>query len=128
MKAANEAKERLSALRQSLLGPLFERWPALRWAGSEADPYKKAFADAVEELARDGEQRQSLLAAGNASEQADEAVDTEEAALRRFASLYEHIVEARHLREHGKAEVKAQFERLWQAEQGTLQIGPARKR
>ena len=71
--------------------------------------------------------RHALLEARNACEQADEAVDNEEAALRRFANLYAHIVEARQLRDHGKAEVKARFERLWQAEQSTLPLGPARR-
>ena len=74
------------------------------------------------ELAGDEAQRHALLEAGNASEQADEAVDNEEAALRRFATLYEHIVEARHLRQHGKAEITASFERLWKAEQSALPL------
>ena len=126
LKAQNEAKEQLNAVRQKTLGPLFERWPALRWGDLESGDYKKAFNGAVEELARDEGQRHALLEAGTAGEQADEAVDNEEAALQRFAGLYEHIVEARHLREHGKAETKAQFERLWQAEQNTLALVPAR--
>ena len=126
LKAETEAKERLNALRQRMLGPLFERWPALRWADTEAGGYKQAFTGAVAELAQDGEKRQALLEAGSASEQAGGAVDNEEAALRRFASLYEHLVEARHLREHGQADAKARFERLWQAEQGTLPLGTAR--
>ena len=67
--------------------------------------------------------RHALLeAADHANAQADEAVDDEEAALQRFANLYAHIVEASRLREHGKAEVKAQYERLWQAEQGVLPL------
>ena len=126
LKAQSEVKGQLGALRQRLLGPLFERWPALRWGDPETDGYKKAFGGAVGELARDEEHRRALLEAGNASAQADEAVDDEEAALRRFASLYEHIVEARSLSEDGKTEDKAQFKRLWQAEQRTLPLVMAR--
>ena len=44
--------------------------------------------------------------------QADEAVDDEEAALRLFANLYEHIVEAYHPRERGTTVFKEQSERL----------------
>ncbi len=126
LKAQNEAKERLNALRQRMLGPVFERWPALRWGDTASGDYKKAFDGMVEELTKDDETRHALLEAGNASEQADETVDNEEAALRRFANLYEHMVEARHLREHGEAEVKARFESLWHAEQGSLSLGTAR--
>ena len=122
VKAENYSKEQLNALRQQMLGPLFERWPALRWGDPESSDYKKAFGGAVDELANDNEGRRSLLEADNNNAQADESVDDDEAAMRRFANLYEHIVEARHLREHGKADVKAQFERLWQAEQSTLAL------
>ncbi len=122
LKAENDAKEQLNALRQQRLGPFFERWPVLRWADKESGDYHEAFLGAVEALVKDDAPRRALLAAGNASAQADEAVDDDEAALRRFASLYEHIVEARHLREHGKAEVRAQFEKLWRAEQRTLPL------
>ena len=124
LKAQDEAKAQLNALRQQRLGPLFERWPVLRWTDPGSGDYKKAYKGSVNELARDAEHRQALLAAANASSQADEDVDDEEAALRRFANLYEHLVEARRLREHGKAEVKAQFERLWQAEQSRLPPKP----
>ncbi len=127
LKAQNAAKAQLNALRQRMLGPLFERWPALRWGDAESSDYKKAFDGVVEDFAQNEENRHALLEAGNASEQADEAVDNEEAALRRFSSLYEHIVEARYLRENGKGETKAQFERLWQAEQSMLSLVTARR-
>ena len=126
LKAQNEAKEQLNALRQRMLGPVFERWPALRWGDTASGDYKKAFDGIVEELTKDDENRHVLLAAANASEQADETVDNEEAVLRRFATLYKHMIEAQHLREHGKAEIKARFERLWQAEQSSLPLGTAR--
>ena len=125
VRASNEAKERLNALRQRILPALFERWPALRWGDTESADYQKAFAGVTEELGRDHERLAAILEAGSASDQADEAVDDEEAALRRFANLYEHLVEATHLRAHGKAEDKAQFERLWQAEQGTIPLRTA---
>ncbi len=125
-KAQNEAKEGLRALRQRLLGPLFARWPALRWDATGPGDDKTVSRGAVDDLARDDARRHALLDAGNASEQADEAVDNEEAALQRFANLYGHIVEASHLREHGKAETKAQFERLWKAEQSALPLPASR--
>ena len=126
LQAQNGAKERLGALRQQMLGPLFERWPALRWGDAASDDDKKASGGALDELAVDEARRHALLDADNAVERADEVVDDEEAALQRFANLYEHIVEARYLREHGKAEIKAAFERLWKAEQGALPLGTPR--
>ena len=126
LKTENDAKEQLNALRQHRLGALFERWPVLRWADKESGDYDESFQGAVDALVKDDAQRRALLAAGDASARADEDVDDDEAALRRFANLYEHIVEARHLREHGKAEVKAQFEKLWRAEQRTLPLAAPR--
>ena len=52
LKAENETKEQLNVLRQQMLGPLFERWPALRW-GDTANRVttRKAFKNgAVDEL------------------------------------------------------------------------------
>ena len=119
VKSQGEAKEKLNAVRQTALGPLFAHWPALRWGGQSRDE-QKALAGATEEFARNEALRRALLEAEKAHEQADEAVDDEEAALQRFAGLYEHIVEARSLRAHGSDETKTQFERLWKAEQKTL--------
>ena len=119
IRGQGEAKEKLNAVRLTMLAPFFERWPALRWGGQSRDE-EKAFAGATAEFARDKALRQPLLEAEKAHEQADEAVDDEEAALQRFASLYEHVVEARSLRAHGSEETKAQFERLWKAEQKAL--------
>lgn len=125
LKNQAEGKERLNAARQTALGPLFARWPALRWGEREQENYRRAFEGAVDELVHDEKLRGSLLAADLAREQADEAVDNEEAVLQRFASLYEHIVEGKELREHGKPEVRARFEQLWKAEQGTLPLAGA---
>ena len=119
VRSQGEAKEKLNAVRQTALGPLFERWPALRWGGQSRDE-QKALAGATEEFAKNKALCRTLLEAEKAHEQADEAVDDEEAALQRFASLYEHIVEARNLRAHGSEEVKTQFDRLWKAEQRAL--------
>lgn len=128
VKADNEAKAALNDRRQEDLGALFGQWPALRWGDPDVSNYKQALAGALETLAGDEDRRRALLAASNASAQADEALDDEAAALRRFANLYEHLVEASDLRAHGRAEVKAQFERLWQAEQATLPlVGTVRK-
>ncbi len=114
-----EAKEKLNAARQAALGTVLEHWPALRW-GSGSHDYQQALDGATGTLAKDQTLRRTLLEAGKAYEEADGAVENEEAALQRFASLYEHIVEARQLREHGKEDVKAPFERLWKAEQTGL--------
>ena len=121
IRSQDEAKEKLNAVRLSALGPLFARWPALRWGGQSRED-DEALAGATEEIARDPALGRAVLAAEKAHEQADEAVDDDEAELQRFASLYEHIVEARGLRAHGSEEVKAQFERLWKAEQKALPI------
>ena len=130
LQAQAQAKARLGDLRQRELGRLFERWPALRWGDVEADGYKKASAGAVDELGADEARRSALLEAGNAVERADEAVENEAAALQRFASVYEHLAEARRLRGQGGGEIKAQYEKLWQAEQRVLPLaapdkGPA---
>ena len=121
IKSQGEAKEKLNAVRETALAPLFERWPALRWGGQSPED-EKALAGATEAFARDPALCRTLIEAEKAHEQADEAVDDEEAALQRFASLYGHLVEARTLRAHGSEEVKAQFERLWKAEQKALPI------
>ena len=115
-----EAKEKLNALCQRMLGPLFERWPALRWGKSQSRDYLKEFDGATAEFAREPARGRTVIDAETVREQADGAVDNEEAALQRFAGLYEQIVEARHLRAQSKSEAKAPFERLWQAEQSTL--------
>ena len=120
--AQAEAKARLQALRQRELGGLFERWPALRWSDAEANDHQQATAGAVRELSGDEVRRRALLEADEAAERADEAVDNEAAALQRFASVYEHLAERRHLRERGKPEVESQYEKLWQAEQRVLPL------
>ena len=126
LKSQNEGKERLNTVREPALGPLFVRWPALRWGRYDADDYHRAFDGAMLELTKDDGLRRALNEAENAHEQADEAVDDEEAALMRFSAVYEHIVEAQNLREHGKAETKAQFERVWKAEQRVLPLAAPR--
>ncbi len=126
MQSQGEAKERLSMARQHTLEPFFARWPTLRW-GEQTGDYEKTLAAALDETARDPLLCRKLIEAEKAHEQADGAVENEEAALQRFAALYRHLVEARHLREQpGKSEIKAQFERLWQAEQRTLPIAVQR--
>ena len=116
VQAQAEAKSRLQALRRQEMGRAFTRWPALRWGDEEAN------AGALRELETDADRRRALLAAGQEAERADEAADNEAAALQRFASLYEHLAEVRQLRGHGKAETKAQYEKLWQAEQRILPL------
>jgi hypothetical protein len=120
VKSLGEAKERLNALRQTTLESLFKTWPALRWGRSRG--YSKALEGTTDEIVKDQELCHALIDAEKARERAEEATENEEAALMRFSSLYESIVRARHLREHGPAEAKAPFERLWKAEQGSLPI------
>lgn len=117
----SEAKAKLNALRQTALAPLFALWPLLRWGGQSRE-YQSALDGATQEVAGNSALCRSLIDAEKLHEQADEAVDDEEAALQRFASLYEHIAEARNLRAHGKEETRSLFERLWQAELRTLPI------
>ena len=126
VRAQSEAKEKLNAARDHVLAPVFERWPALRWRKRGTGNDDKAFAGVVDTLVKEREIWHPLLEAEKAHELADEAVDNEEAALLRFASVYEHIVEAGNLREHGRAEAKVQFERLWKAEQQTLPLAAVR--
>ena len=126
VKAQGEAKEELDGARSQALGPVLERWPMLRWRKRGTADYDQAFAAAANELVAETNVWRPLLEVEKAHERADEAVDDEEAALLRFAGMYEHIVEVGHLREHGKAETKAQFERLWKGEQQTLPLARVR--
>ncbi len=119
IKGQAEAREKLNALCLTALAPLFEHWPALRWGGPSHD-YDKALDGATREIARNPSLYHSITDAETAHEQADGAVDNEEAALQRFAGLYEHLVEARQLRARGKEETKTRFERLWAGEQKAL--------
>ena len=124
IQAQDEAKEKLNAFRQTALVPLLEKWPALRW--DQSPDREKSLAGATKEAEADPARFLALLDAEKAHERADEAVENEEAVLQRFAGLYEHIVEARDLREHGKREVKSRFEILCDSEQSTLPVGAGR--
>ncbi len=123
IKSQAEAKEKLNALCQTALAPLFEHWPALRWGGQSHD-HEQALDGATREIVGNPTLCHAIIDAEAAHEQADGAVDNEEAALQRFASLYEHLVEASHLRAQGKEETRTQFERLWKAEQRALPTSP----
>ncbi len=120
VKDDNDASEALNTLRLNDLPSLFAHWPALRW--SDAPGYAQAVANVTAELARNEDLIHSLLAADQTYQAAEDAVDNEEANLLRFADLCESVVQAQHLREHGKQETKSQFERLWQAEQRSLPL------
>lgn len=121
VKSQSEAKEKLNALRRATFEPTFRRWPALRW-DNQAPEYQPAFDDATQAYAKDPEFCRRLIEAGATHDQADGAVENEEAALQRFASLYEAVAEAKALRATGKADLKASFERLWKLEQATLPV------
>ena len=124
IQAQEDAKEKLSTLRQKALEPFLKRWPALRW---DQSPHQdKSFAGAAKEMKTDPTNAHFLLEAEKSHERADEAVENEEAVLQRFAGLYEHIVEARDLRAHGKEEAKTRFEILCTNEDSRLPINTAR--
>ena len=122
----SKAKSALNALRAPALVSLFNDWPALRWASDDSEESRQATRGALGDLVKASELRQKLQTAQQTREQADEAVDAEEAALVRFANLYEHLVEAAALRQRGKAEIRSRFEALWKAEADTLPLMPAR--
>jgi hypothetical protein len=119
-KAETDAAQTLNSLRLTTLAKLFARWPALRW--SDARDYAQAVNGAAAEIGSDQELVGALLAADKSDQQAQDAADNDEAALLRFTDVCESVVEARELRLHGPAEVKSQFERLWQAEQRSLPL------
>ena len=118
----SEAKAELNALRTPALATLFHDWPALRWGNDDTDESRQATEGALGDLAKDATLRQKLQAAEQTHEQADEGVDDDEAALVRFANLYEHLVEVENLRHHGKPETRARFDTLWKAEAATLPL------
>jgi hypothetical protein len=119
-KTDNDASEALNTLRMNDLQVLFQRWPALRW--DDAPSYAEAVAGATADLARNKDLSHALLGADQAYQAAEDAVDNDEANLLRFAGLCESVVQAQHLREHGKEEIKSQFEHLWQLEQRSLPL------
>ena len=119
-----EATDRLSTMRQAALESLFQRWPVLRWKNEKAG-YSQAMDGAAKELAGNKSLSSDLREAGDASDRADAAMEEEEARLMRFIDLYAGVVLAKHLRENGEKAVKANFARLWAAEQQSLPLGEA---
>lgn len=116
--ADRQSTDQLSRIRRRELAALFQKWPALRWSHSTG------FAPAAESAAK--ELRESsvrdILAAVQAHDEAEAALDNEEAWLIRFTGLYRSIVRARHVREQGDKGLKARFERLWEAENAVLPL------
>jgi hypothetical protein len=120
IRAYRDDQDRLNALRMASLETLFQKWPALRWRDSHG--YNRATRGATADLEKDAAKCQELIQSRDAFDQADAVLDEEEALLVRFTDLAETIVRARFLREHGDADTKARFERLWEAEQQPLGI------
>ena len=120
------AKSALNVLRAPALASLLNDWPALRWSNDDSDGSRQAIQGALGDLVKAPELRQRLQGAQQTREQTDEAVDAEEAALVRFANLYEHLAEAAALRRGGKPEIRSRFEALWKAEGATLPLASAR--
>ncbi len=118
--ADRQSADQLSQLRETTLSALFAKWPALRWSGSPAFP--KAAEEAARALDENGTSVRDVLSATKAHDDADSALDNEEAWLMRFADLYRSIVRAKHLRENGEGQIKARFERLWEAENAVLPL------
>jgi hypothetical protein len=114
------AADALNALRLTTLEALFKHWPALRWSDSPA--HGAAVGGAAEEIGRNKELARALIDADKRHQQTGDAVDTDEAALLRFTGVCESVAEASYLRQHGKEEIKGQFERLWAAEQRSLPV------
>jgi hypothetical protein len=115
----------LNALRQKTLATLLKDWPALRWSRSRA--YSEAVEGAVKALQKNPSLCGELMAAEKARDLAGGIIENDEARLWRFADLYGSIVRAKSLREHGNAETKARFERLWAAEQRSLPLSFPRR-
>ena len=121
--AYRDAQDRLSALRMASLKGLFVKWPALRWRDSPG--YDRATRGAAQDLDKDGSECQSLIQSSSAFDDADAALDNEEALLVRLTDLAELIVRAQYLRENADARTKVRFQALWQAEQQPLGITQA---
>lgn len=112
--ADRQATDQLSRVRSEELAALLKKWPGLRW--NQSAGFTRAVADAAKELGGGASAVRDILAASQAHEDAEAALDNEEAWLIRFADLYRSIGRTKHLREHGDKQVKARFERLWAAE------------
>lgn len=110
--ADRQSSDRLRRIRGQELAALFKKWPALRWVQSK--DFASA-AESAEKEMREGSVR-DILAAVQAHDDAQAALDNEEAWLVRFTGLYRSIGRARRLREEGDKSLKARFERLWETE------------
>ena len=122
IRAYRDDQDQLNTLRMSCLQGLFAKWPALRWKDSR--DYDRATRGATADLAKDAAKCAELIRSRDAFDDADAALDNEEALLVRYTDLAEAIVRARHLREQGDAATKARFQQIWQAEQQPLGITP----
>ena len=113
-------QDQLNTLRMASLQELFVKWPALRWKDSH--DYDRATRGATAELAKDEAKCEELIRRRDAFDNADEALDEEEARLVRYTDIAEEIVRARYLHAHGDAEAVRKFEQIWRAEQQPLGI------
>ena len=120
--AYRDAQDRLSALRSSSLAALFQKWPALRWRDSRE--YNRAVRGASQDLGKETAECQNLVQTQDAFDRADAALDNEEAQLVRITDLAEAVIRAHWLQDHGDAETRARYDRIWQAEQEPLGILP----
>lgn len=112
--ADRQSADQLSRIRGEELATLFKKWPALRW--SQSAGFAQAAESAAKELGGGEVAVRDILAATKAHDEAEAALDNEEAWLIRFTSLYRSVWRAKHLREQGDKLLKARFERLWEAE------------
>jgi hypothetical protein len=117
---AFETGKALNELRQKTLATLFTRWPALRWKDSPD------YEDAAEKAEKDMESQpalcRELLEMSRTFDQANAAMDNEEAFLLRFTNLCASVVRAAHLRASAAEPIKARFEKLVAAERRSLPL------
>jgi hypothetical protein len=118
--AYRDVSDKFSALCQTTLATLFKECPGLRWNRSR--DYNQAEKSAVETLAALPAVCHDVEESSKALDRAQGAIDNDEAYLRRFLELYGSVVLAERLREQGAPATKANFERLWQAEQQSLPL------
>ncbi len=118
--AYRTAQDRLNSVRMTSLQALFGKWPALRWRGSRG--YGRATRAAAAALDGDAAHCQDIIQAGDSFDQADAALDNEEALLIRFTDLAEAILRARRLEARADPDTKARYEAIWQAEQQPLGV------
>jgi len=118
--ADRAAIDKLNDLRMTTLAMMFKEWPALRW--EESPDYARARGGALRMLEANPTLCRKVREAERANDAAEAPAENDEAYLHRFLDLYRSVVLAENLRENAKDDVKANFRRLWDAEQQSLPL------